>query len=145
LQTSSETRFVKDLQMIQLQKAIIAVGMFSIFESILQSTLDCKNGFTKAKQILDFEGEIQLNARLNDLALAVNALKHGQGRSYDSLIGKKETLDFVVKTSRGTFFCEGDVSEVSTIIKVDDKFILDCADVIRDVTEVINRSGAYYL
>lgn len=32
LQTSGATRHVKNLQMIQLSRAILAVGMFSIFE-----------------------------------------------------------------------------------------------------------------
>jgi hypothetical protein len=36
LQTSGATRHVKNLQMIQLSRAIIAVGMFSIFESVVK-------------------------------------------------------------------------------------------------------------
>ena len=39
LQTSAATHLVKSLQMIQLQKAIMAVGMFSIFESMLQGKM----------------------------------------------------------------------------------------------------------
>jgi hypothetical protein len=50
LQTSGSTNLVKNLQMIQLQKAIIAIGIFSMFESILQDNLACKNGFKEAKK-----------------------------------------------------------------------------------------------
>jgi hypothetical protein len=39
LQTSGATRLLEPLQMLQLQKAIMAVGMFSLFESILQDAL----------------------------------------------------------------------------------------------------------
>ena len=39
LQTSGATHLVASLQMIRLQKVIMAVGMFSIFEAILQDRL----------------------------------------------------------------------------------------------------------
>ena len=45
LQTSDATRLVKGVQMIRLQKAVMAVGMFSIFEAILQDHLNCENEF----------------------------------------------------------------------------------------------------
>jgi hypothetical protein len=38
--------------MIELQKAILAVGMFSIFDSMLQRGFSCSNGFEKAKKVL---------------------------------------------------------------------------------------------
>ena len=44
-QTNTSTNGIKNLQMIQLQKAIIAIGMFSLFDSILQEGLSCRNGF----------------------------------------------------------------------------------------------------
>ena len=139
LQTSAATTLVKALQMIQLQKAILAVGMFSLFEAILQDGLSCSNGFREAEDILDREGEAVLKERFIDLQLAINVLKHGQGRSYDTLVAKAGTLNFRVKLPGDAFFCEGDVSEVSTLIEVDDTFILSCAEVIREVSEAIRR------
>ena len=47
LQTSAATPSVKTLQMVKLQKAISAVGMFSIFEAILQDALKCADGFSR--------------------------------------------------------------------------------------------------
>ena len=44
LQTSGATTLVKTLQLIQLQKAALAVGMFSIFEAELQNRLGSNNG-----------------------------------------------------------------------------------------------------
>ena len=51
LQISAATTMVKTLQMVQLQKAITAVGMFSMFDAILQDQLQCRDGFKKAGKI----------------------------------------------------------------------------------------------
>jgi hypothetical protein len=139
LQASAATSPVKSLQVVQLQKAISAVGMFSMFEAILQDELSCKNGFLKAKEILAHEGEIVLSERFNDLQLAINVLKHGRGRSYNELAAKSSGLPFRIKQPGEYFFCEGDVSEVATLIEVDDAFVRGCAQVINEVSVVINR------
>jgi hypothetical protein len=140
LQTSSTTTLVKTLQMIQLQKAMLAVGMFSIFEAILQDGLNCSDGFREANNILDRERESFLKERFSDLQLAINVLKHGRGRSYDALVARAGALSFRVKLPGEAFFCEGDVSEVSTLIEVDDTFVLGCAEVIRGVSDVLRRT-----
>jgi hypothetical protein len=137
LQTSGATSLVKILQMVQLQKAILAVGMFSMFEANLQDSLDCTNGFDGAKKILDARGEIITKEQFEDLWLAINVLKHGRGRSYDSLVAKVKGLPFRVKLPDEPFFFEGDVSEVSTLIEVDDAFVQHCSNVIKDVSDLI--------
>ena len=139
LLTSGATSLGKTLQMIQLQKAILAVGMFSIFEANLQEGLSCSNGFDEAKKILDDEGEQDMKDDFDAFFLAVNVLKHGRGRSYDALIAKAEPLPFRIKLPEESLFLEGDVSEISTLIEVDDAFVQRCGDVIRDVSEVIRR------
>jgi len=139
LQSSGATSLVKTLQMVQLQKAILAVGMFSIFEASLQEGLSCSNGFGEAKTILDDEGELDMKERFDDLFLAINVLKHGRGRSYDALVAKVEALPFRIKLPDESFFFEGDVSEVSTLVEVNDAFVQRCGDVISDVSGVIRR------
>jgi len=139
LETSGATPLVKTLQMIQLQKTILAVGMFSIFEANLQTGLGCTNGFAEAKKILDDEGDVDTKERFENLYMAINVLKHGRGRSYDALVVKAETLSFRIKLPDESFFFEGDVSEVSTLIEVDDTFVQHCCNVISDVSEVIRR------
>lgn len=131
--------------MIQLQKSIIAVGMFSLFEAKLQGGLSCSDGFREAADILDSEGEAVLKERFNDLRLAINVLKHGHGRSYDALVAKAGTLGFKIKLPGEESFCEGDVSEVSTLIEVDDTFVLNCAEVIHKVSEAIKRAHPKFL
>lgn len=88
LQTSGSTTLVKNLQMIRLQKVILAVGMFSIFDAILQDRLNCENGFTEAKKILKENGEMELLSHFQNIQSAINALKHGRGKSYYNLISK---------------------------------------------------------
>ena len=139
LQTSSATSLLKTLQMVQLQKTIFAVGMFSIFEANLQEGLSCSDGFGEAKKILEGERLLDLKEHFDDLFLAINVLKHGRGRSYDVLVEKAEDLPFRIKLPEQPFFFEGDVSEVSTLVQVDDAFVLLCGKVISDVSGAIAR------
>lgn len=80
--------------MIQLQKAILAVGMFSMFEAMLQNCLNCIDGFRDASAILLSQNQHVLNERFCDLQLAINVLKHGRGRSYDELVKKVNACIF---------------------------------------------------
>lgn len=140
LQTSGATHLVKTLQMIQLQKVIMAVGMFSIFEAILQDGLACRDGFVEARNCLEREGEEEIKKRFSQFTSAINVLKHGRGRSYQALLSEVEEIHFRLKRLDERFFSEGDVSEVSTLIEVDDQFVLGCAEVIRQVSSVIARA-----
>ena len=140
LQTSAATSLVKTLQMIQLQKVILAVGMFSIFEASLQDRLSCSDGFREAGEILEQQGENELKESFSDLAAAINVLKHGRGRSYDALVAKAETLPFRVKMPGEAFFFEGDVSEVSTLVEVDDEFVQRCGHMIGQVSQALRRA-----
>ncbi len=143
LQTSGATTLVKTLQMIQLQKAILAVGMLSIFEAILQDRLNCADGFKEAKSVLAGAGESSLLEKFDDALLAINVLKHGRGRSYDRLVAKAPNLPFKVLLPGDSFFEEGDVSEISTLIEVDDNFVELCGTLIGEVTQSlqIHRPG----
>lgn len=64
LQTSSATVHIKQLQMLQLQRSVFAVGMFSIFEAHLQNGLSCQNGFKEVRTILDAAGKHELKEKL---------------------------------------------------------------------------------
>lgn len=137
LQTSAATSLVRTLQMVALQKAISAVGMFSIFDAFLQEQLQCRDGFKKAGEILENQDKMVLKEKFLDLQLAVNVLKHGKGRSYVDLVKKAAKLPFRVKLQDEDFFDEGNVSEISTLVEVDDKFVLLCAEVIHEVSVAV--------
>lgn len=143
LQSSGATSLLKTLQMIQLQKAILAVGIFSIFEAILQEELQCADGFLETRNLLESAGQEDLRSRFEDLYLAINVLKHGCGRSYNTLVAKAATLPFRVKLPDEHFFLEGDVSEVSTLVEVDDAFVQYCCNIVSEVSNEIRRVGRF--
>lgn len=143
LQEYGSTNAVKNSQMIQLQKIILATGMFSMFDAILQEGLSCRDGFKEAKKILKGKN-IELYDRFDVFESAINVLKHGKGKSYNSLVEKAETLPFRIKLPNEEFFFEGDVSEVSTLIEVDDDFVSNCARIIENVSEEIRKVGRDY-
>lgn len=132
------TIMVKNLQANRLQKAITAVGMFSMFESILQDALGCSDGFVEALRCLTTQQEATLAERFSHFSYAINVLKHGQGRSYQALLQQK-TLPFRIHRASAPLFIEGDITAVTTLVDVDDQFVLDCAKLIREVTIVIRK------
>jgi hypothetical protein len=93
-----------------------------------------------AHECLVREGEEVLNEPFSDFETAINVLKHGRGRSYDALLATSRGLPFRVKRPNEAYFFEGDVSEITTLIKVDDGFVMGCAEIIRDVSSVIRRT-----
>lgn len=95
------------------------------------------DGFKEAKKILKEKGLAELAERFEIFICAVNVLKHGEGKSYDTLLPKYDTLPFNVKQRDQAFFFEGDVSKVDTLIEVDDEFILNCAKTIELVLDHI--------
>jgi len=145
LQTSGASHLVRGLEMIQFQKSIFVIGIFSILESYLQEVLGCANGFEEAKKILDEESEPVIKGSFDNYLLAINVLKHGRGRSYDILITKAQTLPYRVRMPDESFFLEGDVSELSTLIQVDDTFVRNCGGIICSVAEVIQRKHPEFI
>lgn len=139
LDKSGATIHVKNLQMLEFQRAVIAVGMFSLFESHLQLSLKCENNFKRAKEILECNEQQALASKLNLFYLAINVLKHGKGSSYKALLPIKETLPFKIKSNNEYFFEEGDVSEVATLIHVDNKFLEECAVIIQEVNNTLGE------
>ena len=116
LTTNANTSNIKMLQMIELQKVIISIGMFSMFDAIVQNELNCKNGFKRINEILIDKNEIELQNSFQDLSMAINVLKHGKGRSYESLLKRIDSLKFEIRKYDEIFFDEGDISEVNTLV-----------------------------
>jgi hypothetical protein len=140
LENSGSTALVKATQMLSFQRVVMAVGMFSFFEAILQDRLDCKSGFEEARRILDQHAQGDLKAQFADYHNAINVLKHGRGRSYELLCHRATELPFRIKGPEEQLFNEGDVSEISTLIQVDDQFIEGCAGTIVSVARAIQNA-----
>src|SRR5688500_4874512 len=90
LQEHGTTSLVKALQAVELQGAIVAVGMVAMFDAALQDALECKDGFQEALKVIEQAGEPELFKRFRDVQLAVNVLKHGRGRSHDELMARRD-------------------------------------------------------
>lgn len=53
----------------------------------------------------------------------INALKHGDGKSYRQLIAKINDIEFDVEAIHTPVYEEGDVSAIRSFIKTDDAFM----------------------
>lgn len=136
LQTSGKTRLVMTLRMLRLQRAILVIGMFSLFEALLQTAMNWKNALEELDKYMRVQGAIALADKIADYKLATNVLKHGEGRSHRELLSRATLLEFEVR-AKGDFFSEGDVSEVGILIDVDDKFVQRCAELIEEAANII--------
>lgn len=126
LQTSGATRLVMGLRVCRLQRAVVVVGMFSIFEFLLQQAMNWKDTFAELDKYLRRHGEDILADRIADYYKAINALKHGVGASHSKLLNR-QSLEFEVR-AQGDFIFEGDVSEVGVLIDADDDFLRLCSE-----------------
>ncbi|MFU5655110.1 hypothetical protein ACM7VQ_26165 [Pseudomonas aeruginosa] len=141
LDLRGETILVKNMQAIQLQRVIFVVGMFSIFEANIQDRFKCKNGFKMVREILGDKGEEDLRETFEYIYSAINTLKHGQGRSYEFLLENYEKLPFLIKKPGEEFFMEGDVSEVRSLVYVDDDFIRLCGGTIQKISNLLETKS----
>jgi len=130
---------VKALQALELQGAIVAVGMVAMFEAALQDALGSENGFREAEGIVEGAGELELRDRFRDVQLAVNVLKHGRGRSHNDLLARRDILPFRVR-AEDELFEEGDVSEIATLVQADEGFLRHCSETIDLVAAIVRKA-----
>ncbi|MFB9037774.1 hypothetical protein [Xanthomonas arboricola] len=139
LQESGATSLVKALQALELQGAIVAVGMVAMFEAALQEALGSENGFRETERLIESAGQPELRARFTDVQLAVNVLKHGRGRSHNDLLARRDALPFRVR-AEDEFFEEGNLSEIATLVQADDAFLHHCSETIDLVAAVVREA-----
>ena len=136
-QRSGSTALVKRSQALTLQITIVAIGMFSILEAMIQDRLGVNSGFEELKRVLAAQARHDLQEQFYYWYWATNVLKHGRGKSYQELLAVRDKLPFKLKGEGETFFSEGNVDEITVLIDVDDAFVRNCADFIREINEVI--------
>jgi len=137
LETSGATRLVNALRIFRLQRAILAVGMFSMFEALLQTKLNWTQPFGQLDDYLRKHHKPDLASTITDYRLAINVLKHGEGRSHSELMARADKLEFKVRADGDHFHEEGDVSDVSILINADDQFVRRCAELIEQASDTI--------
>lgn len=137
LETNGATRLVTALRIFRLQRAILAVGMFSMFEALLQTKLGWAKPFTQLDTFLRQLGQVDLASKITDYRLAINVLKHGEGRSHAELLSRAATLEFKVRAVVDHFQEEGDVSDVPILVDADDQFVRRSAQLIEQASDAI--------
>ncbi|WP_439475704.1 hypothetical protein [Algoriphagus formosus] len=85
LQTSSSTSLIIGLKTIQMQRTVLLTGILSMFEAELQKVFPSKSPFKECGIFLQEIEKNDLAIQLESFKEAINVLKHGKGRSYDSL------------------------------------------------------------
>lgn len=121
---------LRALKSIKLQKAVVAVGMFSLLESSIQAEMGWKRPFSKLEKLLGEKQELALCDLFNAYRLAINVLKHGQGVSLKSLLSRND-LPFRVRG--GLDDEETFVDLDNLLVDVDDDFISGCAEVVERI------------
>ena len=112
LQSSGATRLIMAHRVFRLQRAVLAVGIFSMFEATLQSKLGWSDPFSDLDRYLKRHTKLEIARSVANYRLAVNVLKHGRGTSYDQLVARRSTLDFALRAPDEDFFEEGEPPQV---------------------------------
>ena len=140
LESSGATKLVTVARMLTMRVTIVATGTISVFEGLLQQSLGWDQPFPRLDKHLREHGLSGLAERFLDYRDAINVLKHGAGRSHDRLLGRRARLDFAVRALDQPFHEEGDVSEISTLIRADVPFVRNCGRLIAEVTAALRRT-----
>lgn len=137
LQKRARTGDVNGLRTCSMAITIIAVGLIGTFEGMLQGHFGWTDAYAELDRVLRAEKRVDLADRLFDYRLAVNVLKHGEGRSYDKLLDRRASLPFAIKDRGEAFFEEGDISEIGGLVDTRGPFIDHCVELISEIRDVL--------
>jgi hypothetical protein len=129
LQTSASTRLLVSLDIYQTQLGAITIGVVSLYESRLQTSLGWIEPFKELKSNLARLGEQGLESQVETIYLVVNALKHGTGRSHAALLAQS-VPGITVRRPADSFYPEGDVCPNPDLVEVTPRFLESCCDLI---------------
>lgn len=141
LETGASTTDVNALRIARAANALIAIGAFQSFEAYLQQTRGWSEAFVSLDTTLRANGENAIADQFTLYKDAINALKHGEGRSYRRLL-KAIGLPFRVKGDGDPYLDEGDVSEIIQLIDADSNFVRACLDVMDSAFEKLDAIEA---
>ena len=125
-----------------MRATILATGTISVFEALLQQSFGWgKYPFSDLDKYLREHGLDDLAERFLDYRAAINVLKHGTGDSHQRLLRRKELLDFAVRPADQPFHDEGDISEISTLVRANADFVRNCANLVAEVIGSLRRTS----
>ena len=128
LETSGATRVLSGIDICNSQVALSLVGVFSVYESRLQTAIGGDKPVDDLIKLLASAGHAADAAALDDYRLAVNVLKHGVGSSHTKLLARKSRLPFQVQANFGELAVEGDVCPPSDLVVVSTEHLEQCCD-----------------
>lgn len=137
LGTGASTIDVNGLRTCSMAITIVAVGLMGTFEAMLQGHAGWTDTYRELGKVLRGGGRADLADRMIDYRLAVNVLKHGEGRSYEQLLARRGLLPFPIKGRGEAFFNEGDVSEVGGLVDTRGGFVDDCTELLNEIRSVL--------
>lgn len=146
LQTSGATRLLSGVDICHTQLATSSVGVFSIYESRLQSGFGWGNPFDEVMKRVNAAGHCHEAKQFDNYRLAINVLKHGTGKSHNKLLDRHDQLEFEVQKVFGDLNQEGDVCPPSDLVVVSVQFLERCCDLVEQTWKVVkftapNRSA----
>lgn len=133
LKTGSSTIDVNGLRTCSMVMTITAVGLMGTFEAMLQQRTGWTDTYGELNKALRGGGRADLADRMNDVRLAINVLKHGEGSSYEKLLFRRGLLPFPIKGRGEAFFNEGDVSEVGGLVDTRGGFLDGCTELLNEI------------
>lgn len=140
LAETGRTNAVNGLRAARLQRAIIAVGMFSLFEAALKSEYNWPNPISRLEEVLKATDPALWN-RFETYWLANNVLKHGTGKSLEKLVQRRAQLEFEVRAEDEAFFEEGVINEIHSRIDITNPFVRNCAALIEQISLLIAKES----
>ena len=130
LQSSGATRLLSAIDVCHAQLAATAIGMFSLYEARLQTNFGWNDPFKMLQEKLTQLGESDLAENFENLRLAINTLKYGEGRSHTTLLERVQDLPFAVRDVSDSFCEEGDVCPLPDLVEASPEFLEACCDVV---------------
>lgn len=142
LERVGSTSAINAYRSLQLQRIVIVIGMFSLFEATLADEFGWGSPIETLQVRFRSGGRSDLADQFEKYWLANNVLKHGSGRSLQRLLEMQGDLDFRVKRPGEWFFGEGDLAEGHALILVSDEFIQNCSKLIEECSRVASELGS---
>lgn len=130
LETSGATRLLSGIDICNSQVALTLVGVFSVYESRLQTAIGGAKPIEDLINRLESAGCAVDAAELDDYRLAVNVLKHGVGTSHTKLLARRSRLPFPIQANVGELAVEGDVCPPSDLVIISAEHLVQCCDLI---------------
>lgn len=139
LEEVGSTVAINGYRVLQIQRIVIAIGMYSSLEAALKWEFGWNSPSQEMKKLFVGSGYSDTYQKFELYWLAINVLKHGDGASYDRLLKKSASLPFRIKRDGEWFFEEGDLAENHSLVLVDDSFLLECAEIISSITSALEE------